>query len=83
MVHRQLFAAAGVANLCYQLKSLPLTKWLLGIHAALAVAGFAMVLLAAFVTQQWLRINALATFGISLPISSKAFIFLHETFFSV
>ena len=49
-----LVAAGGgvVMNLGYQLKNLPLPKWLVGVHAALAVAGFAMVSLAAFGTRQ-------------------------------
>lgn len=44
-----LVAAAGgvIMNLGYHLKDVPLPKWLVGAHAALAVAGFAMVLLAA------------------------------------
>ena len=39
-------------NLGYQIKDVPLPKWLVGVHAALAVAGFAMVSLAAFGTRQ-------------------------------
>lgn len=48
-----LLAAAGgvVMNLGYHLKDVPLPKWLVGVHAALAVAGFAMVLLAAIGTR--------------------------------
>ncbi|MDQ6620685.1 MAG: hypothetical protein M3Z31_13490 [Pseudomonadota bacterium] len=44
-----LVAAGGgvLMNLGYQLKDVPLPKWLVGVHAALAVVGFAMVVLAA------------------------------------
>ena len=41
-----LLAAAGggvVINLGYRLKDVPLPKWLVGLHAALAIAGVAMV----------------------------------------
>ena len=44
-----LLAVGGgvVMNLGYHLKNVPLPKWLVGVHAALAVGGLAMVLLAA------------------------------------
>ena len=45
-----LLASAGggvVMNLGYHLKGVPLPKWLVGVHAALAVAGSGMVVLAA------------------------------------
>ena len=49
-----LVAAGGgvVMNLGYHLKDTPLPKWLVGVHAALAVAGSAMVFLAATGTRQ-------------------------------
>ncbi len=48
-----LVAAVGgvVMNLSYHLKDVPLPKWLVVVHAALAIAGFAMVLLAAIGTR--------------------------------
>ncbi len=48
-----LIAAGGgvVMNLGYQLKDVPLPKRLVGLHAALAIAGFAMVLWAAIVVR--------------------------------
>jgi hypothetical protein len=44
-----LLAVGGgvVMNLGYHLKNVPLPKWLVGVHAAFAVGGLAMVLLAA------------------------------------
>ena len=49
-----LVASGGgvVMNLGYHLKDTPLPKWLVGLHAALAVAGSAMVFLAAISTRQ-------------------------------
>ena len=45
-------AAWGVAmNLGYHLKGAPLPKWLVGVHAAAAIAGSALVLLAAIGTR--------------------------------
>ena len=43
-----LFAAVGglVLNLAYQWRNLPLPIWLMLVHAAFAVAGFALLLLA-------------------------------------
>ncbi len=48
-----LVAAGGgvLMNLGYQLKEVPLPKWLVGVHAALAVAGSGMVWLAAIGTR--------------------------------
>ena len=48
-----LVAAVGgvVMNLSYHIKDVPLPKWLVVVHAALAIAGFAMVLLAAIGTR--------------------------------
>ena len=45
-----LVAAGGgvIMNLGYQLKDVLLPKWLVGLHAVLAVTGFVMVLWAAF-----------------------------------
>ncbi len=45
-----LIAAAGgvVLNLGYHLKALPLPKWLIVVHAAIAVVAFVLLLVAAW-----------------------------------
>ncbi len=46
-------AAAGggvVLNLNYHWKQLPLPKWLIGVHASIAVAGFLLLLVATWAT---------------------------------
>ena len=45
-----LIAAAGgiVLNLCYHWKQLPLPKWLVVVHALVAVGGFVLLLIAAW-----------------------------------
>ena len=61
-----LVAAAGgvILNLNYDWKQLPLPKWLNGVHATAAVAGFLLLLATTWATPQaWQRCRSLSAAG--------------------